>query len=374
MVGTILAAILPALIGSMTSGSQESGNDSQISGQLEKYIGNMLQNGMPQYKGDTTAEFNMPDYMNDVINKYQQGAGEYGGDLTSEFETPEYLQNVISQYQQGAGEYEGDLNVDPSQMQNQLSDMVSSMLNGDNLGMSEEEMSQMYNKQKTNLDDARQQGISNTIEGMNSRGILSSDITGNNLRGISENYSDALGDSMTDIQLQNENLKRNQKNNAMNTGMNLGQMQNNLNMNNNNMQYQDWTNQQNMNSQNLNNLAGLGQWQSGMESNADMNNNNMQYQDWTNQQNMNSQNLNNLAGLGQWQAGTQLNSDQWNTGNQMSNFYNQQNLNQQPYQMGMNYLTGYEAPNKQNKQRQDNNDSAMWGNVAGTVVNALPWG
>ena len=306
MIGAILGAILPALIGNMSGGSQESGNDSQIAGQLEKYIGDMLQNGMPQYEGDTTAEFNMPDYMNDVV----------------------------SQYQQGAEEYEGDLNVDPSQMQNQLSDMVSSMLNGDNLGMSEEEMSQMYNKQKANLDDARQQGVSNTIEGMNSRGILSSDITGNNLRGISENYADALGDSSTNIQLQNANMKRNQKNNAMNMGMNLGQMQNNL----------------------------------------DVNNNNMLYNDWTNQQNMNSQNLNNLAGLGQWQAGTQLNSDQWNIGNQMSNFYNQQNLNQQPYQMGMDYLTGYEAPNKQNKQRQDNNNSAMWGNVAGTVVNALPWG
>ena len=107
MWGAILGAILPALIGGMSGGNQESGNDSQISGndsqkagQLEKYIGDMLQNGMPQYKGDTTAEFNMPDYMNDVV----------------------------SQYQQGAGEYEGDLNVDPSQMQNQLSDMVSSCL------------------------------------------------------------------------------------------------------------------------------------------------------------------------------------------------------------------------------------------------------
>ena len=306
MWGQILAAVLPALIGSMSGGNKEIGNNSQISGQLEKYIGDKLQNGMPQYKGDTTAEFNMPDYMNDVVSQYQQGAEEYGGDL----------------------------NVDPSQMQNQLSDMVSSMLNGDNLGMSEEEMSQMYNKQKTNLDDARQQGVSNTIEGMNSRGILSSDITGNNLRGISENYADALGDSSTNIQLQNANMKRNQKNNAMNMGMNLGQMQNNL----------------------------------------DMNNNNMQYQNWMNQQNMNSQNLSNLAGLGQWQAGTQLNSDQWNTGNQMSNFYNQQNLNQQPYQMGMNYLTGYQAPKNTEDYNRNAKESEMWGNTAGTVIDALPWG
>lgn len=105
-------------------------------------------------------------------------------------------------------------------MDNQLADVISRQLRGEGLGMSPQEM-QTYMSHVTNeLNRNRQNGISSTLQGMNARGLLGSDMTVSGLQGVERDYSKSLTDAQSNLYLQNEAMKRQGMQNAMGMAQN----------------------------------------------------------------------------------------------------------------------------------------------------------
>jgi len=128
-----------------------------------------------------------------------------------------------SQPQYQFNPYEGNTQVEMPSIYDDLLSNVSTQLQGDNLGMSDEEMDTYMNQINTNLTEQRDEGVSQQLAQMNERGVLSSSMTGEALSDVNENFSNALTDAQSNMFLQNEQMKRNQYNNAMGQGMNLAQ-------------------------------------------------------------------------------------------------------------------------------------------------------
>ena len=139
--------------------------------------------------------------------------GLFGGDGGGGSSQPKYQFNP----------YEGNTQVEMPSIYDDLLSNVSTQLQGDNLGMSDEEMDTYMNQINTNLTEQRDEGISQQLAQMNDRGVLSSSMTGDALADVNENFSNALTDAQSNMFLQNEQMKRNQYNNAMGQGMNLAQ-------------------------------------------------------------------------------------------------------------------------------------------------------
>lgn len=153
------------------------------------------------------------------------GGGDSGGGYQMT-ETENLLQGKINGYlENGMPQYDGQTSVETPDYMQGLIDTATSQLNGENLGMSDQEMNQMWNKSKEKLNEQRTEGVSNTISNMNKRGILSSDITSQGLQQVEKDYSQAASNALRDIDLANENVKRQQQQQAMGTLFNLGQYQ-----------------------------------------------------------------------------------------------------------------------------------------------------
>lgn len=165
-----------------------------------------------------------------------------------------------SQPQYQYNPYQGNTQVQMPDIYDQLLGNVESQLNGDNLGMSDEEMSSYMGQIEGNLTEQRDEGFDKTLASMNDRGVLSSSMTSEGLADVNENFSDALSSAQSNMFLQNEQMKRNQYNNAISQGMGLAQY-------NTGLQQQNIGNQMNkfqMNEQFRQNAAGIGMQQDQM--------------------------------------------------------------------------------------------------------------
>ena len=118
----------------------------------------------------------------------------------------------------------GGLNYhDKTGMNNNLASVIANQLRGNNLGMSQEEMQTYMSGIKNSLNEQRAQGVQSTMQSMNQRGILGSDITAQGLNQIDKNYAKSLSDAQNNMYLQNEAMKRQGLQNAINTAMGLDQ-------------------------------------------------------------------------------------------------------------------------------------------------------
>ena len=156
--------------------------------------------------------------------------------------------------------YSGNTQVEMPSIYDDLLSNVSTQLQGDNLGMSDEEMNTYMNQINTNLTEQRDEGISQQLAQMNDRGVLSSSMTGDALADVNENFSNALTDAQSNMFLQNEQMKRNQYNNAMGQGMNLAQFDTGIQQQNIGNQMDKFQ----MNEQFKQNAAGIGMQQQQM--------------------------------------------------------------------------------------------------------------
>jgi len=244
MWGQIAAAVAPALIGGLFGGDDEKSSG----GSNYNFKG---YSGADDYTGFEESEF----------NEYE-GFERYGGDSQIDYEKPEYLENTIGEWESGAEGYEGDLTTDQSSLYDQMVGNVSSQLGGENLGMSDEEMSSYMGQVRGSLADQRERGVDQTFSNLNNRGILSSSMTSKGVADVNEGVSDALATAQSNMFLQNENIKRNQYNTAMNQGMGLDQMGTRLSQQNKQNEYNQYLNEAQRQDQYLGNLANMGQWES----------------------------------------------------------------------------------------------------------------
>jgi len=179
-----------------------------------------------------------------------------GGDKSVPEPQKSDFQNQVEGYisdnlKNGAAQYQGPTTIEMPEIYGELSGVVSNYLNGENLGMSDDEMSKYMGQVNKNLNEQRQKGIESIISGMNSRGLLASSNTRGGLNDVSRNYADSLADAQTNMYLQNEQMKRSQMNNAIGYGMNLGQWQSNVDQQNVSNQMNNFYNQQQLNQQPL---------------------------------------------------------------------------------------------------------------------------
>ena len=241
MIGTIISAVAPALIKGLFGGDDDGGSDYNFKGY----------SGADDYTGFEESEF----------NEYG-GFEEYEGDSQIDYEKPEYLENTISEWESGAEGYEGDLTTGQSSLYDQMVGNVSKQLGGENLGMSDKEMSSYMGQVEGSLADQREQGVDQTFSNLNNRGILSSSMTSKGVADVNEGVSDALATSQSNMFLQNEKTKRNQYNTAMNQGMGLDQMGTRLAQQNKQNEYNQYLNKAQRQDQYLGNLAKTGKWES----------------------------------------------------------------------------------------------------------------
>ena len=173
------------------------------------------------------------------------GGGDSGGSSQ-----PRYNYNAFS----------GNTQVEMPGIYDDLLSNVTNQLSGEGLGMSDEEMSTYYNQIESNLEEQRDEGVSQQLAQMNDRGVLSSSMTGDAMSDVNENFSNSLADAQSNMFLQNEQMKRNQYNNAISQGMGLAQYDTGIQQQN----IGNAMNEFQMNEQFKQNAAGIGMQQTQM--------------------------------------------------------------------------------------------------------------
>lgn len=152
----------------------------------------------------------------------------------------DYLKNALN----GGSNYSGHLGVSQSPIERNLLDTVTRQLHGQGLGMTQEEMNAMLGLVRDQLNTQRQTGVTGTMQQMNQRGLLGSDITAAGLNKVEEDYAKALSQAQADMLMQNESIKRQQYSNAMGMAMNLSNMDYSRQTMNSDREYQNWLNSQ----------------------------------------------------------------------------------------------------------------------------------
>jgi len=269
-------------------------------------------------------------------------------------------------------QYNGQTNIEAGSLYDQMQSNAMNQLQGNNLGMSEEEISAYTDRLSDTLNEQRDEGVESVMNRMNSRGILGSTATNKGLSDVSENYSDALSRGQTDLFLNNEQMKRQQYNTAMGQGLGLSQYDTRL-------QQQSISNL--MNAMNMNNQATQAEYNTNYQNqfNENQYNNQLSQQDYENQFNtwqanqqidQSEYNTNYGNQFNEWQANNQVNqnrfSNQFNTW-QANNNVTQQNLGNRLDVMGFNNNAIGNMYNMQTGERayQDQQQANQWAS-AGT--------
>jgi len=381
MWGTLISAVAPTLIGGLFGGNKKSGSSGGGAPQLNQFdIDNLNDYQLEQFNGGlpnlTEFDNQLGDLQLDNFN-YQNNMSEYTSEL------PELNQFNNTMGDLNLEQYRGPTQVQGGSIYDQMENNVLGQLQGEGLGMSDQEMNTYLDQINSNLSESRDEGVSRKLAEMNNRGVLSSTMSGEALSDVNENYTDSYSDAQANMFLQNEQMKRNQYNTAMGQGLGLSQydtglqqqsvnnLMNALNMNNQYTQAQHNTNYQNRFNENQYNNQ-LSQQDYNNQFNQQQANNQLAQQDFQN-------------GFNSWQANTNVDQAQYNTNygnnynewqannnvrqNNFSNQFNtwqannnvtQGNLNNQLDVMGFNNNTiGQEYNMKQGERTYENQQAQM---------------
>lgn len=108
-------------------------------------------------------------------------------------------------------------------LDNLLKKKLMSRLDRDNLGISDEAMSEREAQIQGRLNEQLAEQVQNRFNNLNSRGVLPSGITADSLSRVSGQFGDALSNAMGDLSWQNEQMKANQLNNALSQALGYSQ-------------------------------------------------------------------------------------------------------------------------------------------------------
>ena len=323
---SIAGAVAGPLVGGLFGGDDGGGGgrNYNVPNLSQFNMENLDQYQLDQFKG-TAGLTNFNNQMGDLDLSnfdYNSNLSEYGSDLPDLNEFDNTMGDL------SLDQYTGPTTVETGNIYDQMESNVMNQLQGQGLGMSEQEMQTYLDQINSNLSESRDEGVNRRLAEMNNRGVLTSSMTGDAMSDVNENYLDSYSDAQVNMFLQNESLKRNQYNNAMSQGMglsqystglqqqNIGNLMNALNMNNQYAQTQYNTNYQNRFNENQYNNQ-LSQQDYNNLFNQQQANNQLRQQDFQNEFNT-------------WQANTNVDKSEYNTnyGNQFNEWQANNQVNQ----------------------------------------------